>query len=110
MYFEYLKLLSGLDPYYSIVVSMNMSYEIALDYLTLISVTPPSSIPLPVPIATFDALVHGIAHLIACFSVTISLMLCMAAVLFSCLCLFELAIQCINEAARFIRGGEDKIF
>jgi hypothetical protein len=52
--------------------------------------------------------VHGIAHLIACFSVTISLMLCMAAILFSCLCLFELVIQCINEAARFIRG-EDKI-
>lgn len=89
-----------------------MSYEIALDYLTLISVTQPSSkisISLPAPIVTFDALVHGIAHLIACFSVTISLMLCMAAILFSCLCLFELVIQCINEAARFIRG-EDKIF
>lgn len=65
--------------------------------------------PFTLPVDPFDELVHWVAHLIASFSVTVSLLFCMAVILFSCLCLFELAIQCVNEAIRFMRE-EVKIF
>ena len=73
--------------------------------ITQISETPPFTLP----VDPFDALVHWMAHLIASFSVTVSLLFCMAVILFSCLCLFELAIQCVNEAIQFMRE-EVKIF
>jgi hypothetical protein len=50
-----------------------------------------------------DELIHGVAHLIACFSVTIALLICMAAILLSCLCLFELVVQCVNELMIYLK-------
>jgi hypothetical protein len=49
----------------------------------------------------FDTLIHWTAHLIACFSVTVSLLICMALILFACLCLFELAIASVREVGIF---------
>lgn len=48
-------------------------------------------------------LIHGVAHLIACFSVTIALLICMAGILLSCLCLFEMVVQCINELMVYLK-------
>jgi hypothetical protein len=55
----------------------------------------------------FEELIHGVARLIACFSVTVSLLICMVAILFSCLCLFELVIQCVNEVIIYLQSFKD---
>ena len=57
--------------------------------------------------AFFEELIHGVARLIACFSVTVSLLICMVAILFSCLCLFELVIQCVNEVIIYLQSFKD---
>jgi hypothetical protein len=79
---------------------------------------PPDSNRLPVnlsqsdfPYAFFDVFVHWLAYFIACASVTISLLICMAVVLFSCVCFLELVIQCANEAFYYVKGERQiKIF
>jgi hypothetical protein len=38
--------------------------------------------------------------------VTVSLLVCMAVVLFSCLCLFELAVHCVNEVVYYVRESK----
>ena len=65
-------------------------------------------------LSMFEALIHSTAHFIACFSVTVSLLICMAAILFSCMCLLELLIQFANETMHYLKTfkgeGESKIF
>lgn len=69
---------------------------------TLISF-PPGSARLPVAVggvetpdifnSLFEVLVHWIAYFIACASVTVSLLICMAIIMFSCVCMLEMVIQ-----------------
>lgn len=47
-----------------------------------------------------DSLVHWTAYFIACASVTISLLICMAVIMLSCVCLFELVAQGFDSADR----------
>jgi hypothetical protein len=65
---------------------------------------PPDSKRLPVELsqpdfffAIFDVLVNWIAYFIATLSVVVSLMICMAVVLFLCVYLLELITRCIEE-------------
>ena len=84
---------------------------------TLISF-PPGSARLPVAVegiesiietpgvfnALFEVLVHWIAYFIACASVTVSLLICMAIVLFSCVCMLEMAIQLFWHVPGRVKG------
>jgi hypothetical protein len=73
---------------------------------------PPSSDRLPVELRTdalfgvFDALVHWLAYIIACASVTVSLLVCMTIILLSFLCLFDLVVQGATEALGWLRKGQ----
>ena len=55
----------------------------------------------------FSALIDCAAYFIACVSVTVSLLICMAIILFSCVCLLELVIQSVNEAMDFVKVSGD---
>ncbi len=86
--------------------------SILVDMFPMISF-PPNSHRLPVALSApdlsfllFDVLVHWIAYLIACIAVTVSLLICMAVVLFSFICLFELVIQTFNEAITLLKQGD----
>ncbi len=72
---------------------------------------PPDSHHLPVNLSNpdllftlFDVFIHWTAYFIAYASVTISLLICMAIVLFSCLCLLELVIECGSELYYYLNG------
>jgi hypothetical protein len=80
-----------------------------INMLPLISF-PPDSDHLPVALShpdslflLFDVLIHWTAYFIACIAVTISLLICMAIVLFSFICLFELFVQTVSEIINFIK-------
>lgn len=83
----------------------NMSYTVS----TLLSSVASGDISIGSPVTPiqlqadviFDVLIHTTAHLIACFSVTVALLICMALILFTCLCLFELVIAFVKEVAIF---------
>ena len=67
---------------------------------------PPGSQRLPVDFSQlFDVLVHWMAYLIACASVTVSLLICMTIVLFSCACVLEMLIEGFEHAVRYVREG-----
>ena len=55
-----------------------------------------------------DSLVHWTAYFIACASVTISLLICMAVIMLSCVCLFELVAQGFDSAVCYARQRRDK--
>lgn len=52
----------------------------------------------------FELLIHWMAYFIACASVTVSLMVCMAIILFSCVCVLEMVIQFTSDVLCFVKG------
>ena len=56
-----------------------------------------------------DSLVHWTAYFIACASVTISLLICMAVIMLSCVCLFELVAQGFDASLCYCRQLRRKL-
>ena len=56
-----------------------------------------------------DSLVHWAAYFIACASVTISLLICMAVIMLSCVCLFELVAQGFDASLCYCRQLRRKL-
>ena len=52
----------------------------------------------------FELLVHWTAYFIACASVTVSLVVCMVIILFSCACLLEMVIQFASDVLCFVKN------
>lgn len=50
-----------------------------------------------------DSMVHWTAYLIACSAVTISLLICMAIILLSCACIFEMVAEGAESAWGYLR-------
>lgn len=85
------------------MLDIDSGYNTTALIRTLISF-PPGSSRLPVVVGTvdentdvfaalFEVVVHWIAYFIACASVTVSLIVCMAIVMLSCVCIMEMMIQ-----------------
>ena len=93
----------------------NITYDISQQLMVSF---PPDSHHLPVNLlhpdilfTIFDVFIHWTAYFIAYASVTISLLICMAIILFSCACLLELVIQCGSELYYYLKGDRQiKIF
>lgn len=71
---------------------------------------PPGSDRLPVNFVQqdflfilFELLIHWIAYFIACASVTISLLVCMTIILFSCACVLEMLIQFATDVLCIVK-------